>query len=53
MKTKTPTAKAVAEKAATVKVREHERKMHAKNAFAEGGQVRGIGAARQQKYKEC
>ena len=43
--------KPMMEKIASVKVREHERKMH-KNAFAKGGAVRGIGAARPQKFKE-
>ena len=52
MKAKPMPAKAVAEKAASIKVREHERKMH-KKAFSTGGEVRGVGAARPQKYKEC
>ena len=47
----TPKTK-TAEQIATVKVREHERKMHGKK-FAKGGEVRGVGAARAQKYKEC
>jgi hypothetical protein len=38
--------KAEAKKAATVKVKEHERKMHSKDKYAAGGMVaRGCGAA--------
>lgn len=44
--------KSAMDKIASVKVREHERKMHQK-AFAKGGAVRGIGAARAQKFKDC
>ena len=43
--------KPMMEKVASAKVREHERKMH--KAFAKGGAVRGVGAARPQKFKEC
>ena len=52
MKPKMPTKAKTAEQIATVKVREHERKMHSKK-FASGGAVRGSGAARTQKFKEC
>jgi hypothetical protein len=54
MKTKTSPKMKAAELAATVKVREHERKMHPNGKkFSAGGEVRGVGAARPQKYKEC
>ena len=52
MTPKTPAKAKTAEQIATVKVREHERKMHGKK-FAKGGDVRGVGAARPQKFKEC
>lgn len=54
MKSQMPTKAKAAEMAATVKVREHERKMHpGGKKFSAGGEVRGVGAARPQKYKEC
>lgn len=54
MKPKMPPKDKAAEMAATVKVREHERKMHpGGKKFSSGGEVRGVGAARPQKYKEC
>lgn len=52
MKQANKSSKREMEQVASVKVREHERRMH-KKAFATGGEVRGVGAARPQKFKEC